>query len=837
MRIITTVLFSILFTIGLHAKKIEWNHVTRVSGEITKFTGNIEDFRDDKGNIVIEIPEFMNNAPGVGGAGRISHIGEGAFANLGIDKVIFKGYVREIKKNAFANNDIKELIFETMEGGRGNQFQIRERAFANNQLSVLALPKDLYSIDEYAFTDNEITSVTCKSSTFNRIKEGVFKNNQLTQLPFANQLIYIGKEAFANNKLKSIDWDNTNNFPTDRYGDAAKIYINANAFKDNPGELFPLALRKGSTKQGSEICWVSSKFKSGTMEDRFETNDLKTALTLEDSNTEDVYCSYELRTVNITFNALQPVTYATEEIKLKAGTNIHGLSVSYSSSNNEIAKCVTYSESGKLIINKPGKVTITAKNYGYPKNNSTKPYAVTQELIISKAPLQVSVANATRKVGEENPEFVINYSGFVRGENKSALSKQATASTKATTTSAEGKYPIVLTSPVSENYDFTLNNGVLTVENPSHSISYVLNGGTVSGTNPSSYKESTGVSSFKPAAKAHYAFDGWYSDAAFKNKVTSIAAGSTSNYTLYAKFVAKSHTISYVLNGGTVSGANPSSYKEHEGVASFKSATKAHYAFDGWYSDAAFKNKVNRIAVGSTSNYNLYAKFTPKSHTISYVLNGGTVSGTNPSSYKEHEGVSSFKSAAKKYFTFDGWYSDAAFKNKVSRIAVGSTTNYTLYAKFAPKSHTISYVLNGGAVSGTNPTSYKESVGVSSFKPATKAHYTFEGWFIDAAFKNKVSRIAVGSSNNYTLYAKFEAITHTIQYVLDGGSNASGNPTSYEESVGVASFAPATKAGFTFEGWYSDATFNNKVESVASGTENDVTLYAKWGKATAYNLY
>ena len=84
-------------------------------------------------------------------------------------------------------------------------------------------------------------------------------------------------------------------------------------------------------------------------------------------------------------------------------------------------------------------------------------------LAIEPAPLTVSAGSYSREEGEENPEFVLTYSGWKNGEDESALTVKPVATTTATTDSPVGEYAITVSGGEAQNYTFTYVDGVLTV--------------------------------------------------------------------------------------------------------------------------------------------------------------------------------------------------------------------------------------------------------------------------------------------------------------------------------------------------------------------------------------
>jgi uncharacterized repeat protein (TIGR02543 family) len=70
--------------------------------------------------------------------------------------------------------------------------------------------------------------------------------------------------------------------------------------------------------------------------------------------------------------------------------------------------------------------------------------------------------------------------------------------------------------------------------------------------------------------------------------------------------------------------------------------------------------------------------------------------------------------------------------------------------------------------------------------------------------------------------------TWVITYVLDGGTNAPGNPAVYTAADLPVTLEDATKAVASFGGWYTDAGFTEAVTQIPEGSEGDITLYAKF---------
>ena len=79
------------------------------------------------------------------------------------------------------------------------------------------------------------------------------------------------------------------------------------------------------------------------------------------------------------------------------------------------------------------------------------------------------------------------------------------------------------------------------------------------------------------------------------------------------------------------------------------------------------------------------------------------------------------------------------------------------------------------------------------------------------------------------IYSEMTRYIYTITYNLDGGTNSSSNPIVYNADTPTITFEPATKTGYTFDGWYDNSEFaGDAITSITVGSVGNVTLYAKW---------
>jgi uncharacterized repeat protein (TIGR02543 family) len=239
----------------------------------------------------------------------------------------------------------------------------------------------------------------------------------------------------------------------------------------------------------------------------------------------------------------------------------------------------------------------------------------------------------------------------------------------------------------------------------------------------------------------------------------------------------------------------------------------------------------------------------PISYAISYVLNGGVNAPGNPNTYSVAGLPLNIASPSKTGYTFSHWTISCTNGTVIplpsTGIPAGTTGDVVLTAIWgAPIQYAISYNLNGGTPSMSYPTTYNietcNSINNISLVAPSMTGYRFVTWraFFDNGTIVNLSPagLSAGTVGDVRLAAIWDPmpIYFTLNYILDGGVNAAGNPFGYT----VASNFPVpigdpTKSGYTFLGWivvYSNGTFVPLVRSysIPAGSAGDVTLTAFW---------
>lgn len=386
-----------------------------------------------------------------------------------------------------------------------------------------------------------------------------------------------------------------------------------------------------------------------------------------------------------------------------------------------------------------------------------------------------------------------------------------------------------------------------------YTITYILYDGENNDDNPETYKTTTATITLKDPKKKGYTFAGWYKEEKLKTQVKTIPKGSKGNITLYAKWTAHKYTIQFYGNKANSGSMGEMSNLEYDTTYKLQKNKFARtgYKFDHWSTKAdgsgkSYDNKeeIENLSAKDGKIIKLYAQWSRKNYKITYKTNGGELADGTKTKYNVDTKTFKLKDPVKEGYTFQGWYTNKKLTERATQVNKDSTGNRTFYAKWKVNWYKIQYNGNG-ATSGSmkNPAAMKYGKTYTLAKNKFKrTGYVFEGWNTKANgkgdfYENRedIRNVTIKDGKTVTLYAQWSKKAYSIKYYLDGGMIPEDSAGSYYFDTPTFTLAPASRDGYTFEGWYTDAAFTNKITKIKKGARKNYKLYAKW-KLNTYNI-
>ncbi len=370
-----------------------------------------------------------------------------------------------------------------------------------------------------------------------------------------------------------------------------------------------------------------------------------------------------------------------------------------------------------------------------------------------------------------------------------------------------------------------------------YTVRYVLNGG--SGSVPADVLRTNAFTETLTTAtvtKTGYTLSGWKDQSG-----VSIPSGanswtiSGSSYVAYAQWSPTSRTLSFDINGGSVSESSITGKVIGELVTlPTPTGLKTGYTFGGWSKAGTTYPAGGSFLVGD-GDAAFTAVWVGNINTITYNGNGAT-GGTVPANGSYVSGDSTAYTVAgntgtvvKTGFTFDGWYTTATGSGGTAYTAgtgtLTTTSNLTLYAKWSASSYAVTFDTDGG---GNAPTQSNTMYGANFTLPSapTKSGSNFLGWETSSNLYAPGSTFTMGSSA-LSFIARWSTTNYAITYLLNGGSGVAPTQANVDHNQSFTTATAPTKSGFTFTGWSDGATTTNAATAISNVTSN-LTLTAQW---------
>ena len=417
-----------------------------------------------------------------------------------------------------------------------------------------------------------------------------------------------------------------------------------------------------------------------------------------------------------------------------------------------------------------------------------------------------------------------------------------------------------------------------------HSVTFELNNGTMTGTNPVTVNDGEAVA--RPAndpTRSGYAFVNWYSDAGLTT-LFDFSTTITEDKTVYAKWdtliTSASATITAPIGGEhpsfTATSGNPEAYSatvntwydlDNNGahltdsdfyVAGNEYQARVHFTAKPGYQ---FADSVT-YTINGTPNYTVFEtaqqrgmNFTATApavttHNVTFELNDGTMTGTNPVTVNDGEKVSRpTTDPVKENNLFVDWYSDAGLTTLFDFDST-ITKDTTIYAKFTLYASVAIGTTTGGKYSITNTGAYNETGSMNmvflltnnpvTFTATPDEGYHFVGWYEgvigESHFVENHTSTLISSNASYTtsvtnlvIRAVFEeddaVTTYTVTFDKNGGTGTMDDVTGLTGTYTLPANGFTAPANKQFKGW--SLTSNGEIITTVSMTE-DRTVYAIW---------
>ena len=561
----------------------------------------------------------------------LTMIGNSAFSGCeSLPEAILPSGVEKIESNAFKNCKAmkKAVVPDTVSSIGSSAF------YGCEALTDITLGSKLKKIESQTFYGCTALPSIMIPYNVTTIGDSAFVNcTKLTQITVPRNTTSIASNAFSYPKKMTMYG------PSDCY---AKTYASGKGIKYVTQDIHATSVSLDITEKTAEryddfqltatiaplnftdaVVWTSSNEEVATVSDTgyVEICGVGTAVITVTAGNVKAACKITVPQL------IDWIEFDEDEIELKAGQTYQ--LKPYISPSDATNKKLKYTSSDTKVAEVSASGLVTAKSEGEAKiraaaTDGSDEYAVCYVTVTGKAKVTGITLDRTSAEVKRGEKLTLNvtvspsYASNKKVVWKSANTKIATVDANGSVTAkAPGRTKITVTSAENSSYQASC-----TVTVP-YKITYKLNKGKNNASNPSTYygKKVT----LKNPSRKGYAFAGWYTDAKFKKKITSISNSAKSDYILYAKWtkvkVAKASLTSaknskskqILLKYKKVSGAKGyeisySTNKKFKKVVTKKNTAKTSYTISKLKKGKIYYVRIRAYRMDSTGK-KVYGKY------------------------------------------------------------------------------------------------------------------------------------------------------------------------------------------------------------------------------------
>lgn len=420
----------------------------------------------------------------------------------------------------------------------------------------------------------------------------------------------------------------------------------------------------------------------------------------------------------------------------------------------------------------------------------------------------------------------------------------------------------------------------------SYSISYNLDGGSVSG-NPTSYTIASDPITLNNPTRTGHTFAGWTgTDLTEATATVTIPSRSTGNRSYTANWQANQYTLTFDTAGG--SAVAPITQDYGTAVTAPADPTRTGYTFAGWNPEipATMPAENKTITAQWTANTNTpyavehhFENVADANYTEDTALSDSKTGQTGAQTEADSKAVTGFTAQAfeqatiapdgstvvKIYYKrnvhkliFQDGYSDSPlseyesqkYGSSITVPDVSARTGYTftgwnqdipatmpdepvtITAQWSVNQYTLTFDPAGGNWNGdtaSKVTHVDYDAPITAPDNPTRDYYVFVGWQPTVADKMPAQ------STTYT--AQWTTDGYTITYNLNGGDTDSvqGNPTTYNYESAAITLTNPTRTGYTFAGWTGTGIDGSALTvTIPQNSHGNRSYTATW-TANSYN--
>ena len=472
----------------------------------------------------------------------LTTIGNSAFSGCeSLPEAILPSGVEKIETNAFKNCKAmkKAVVPDTVSSIGSSAF------YGCEALADITLGSKLKKIESQTFYGCTVLPSIVLPYNVTTIGDSAFVNcTKLTQITVPRNTTSIASNAFSYPKKMTMYG------PSDCY---AQTYASGKGIKYVTQDIHATSVSLDSTEKTAEryddfqltatiaplnftdaVVWTSSNEEVAAVSDTgyVEICGVGTAVITVTAGNVKAVCKITV------LQLIDWIEFDEDEIELKAGETYQ--LKPYISPSDATNKKLKYTSSDTKVAEVSASGLVTARSEGEAKiraaaTDGSDEYAVCYVTVTGKAKVTGITLDRTSAEVKRGEKLTLNvtvspsYASNKKVVWKSANTKIATVDANGSVTAkAPGRTKITVTSSENSSYQASC-----TVTVP-YKITYKLNKGKNNASNPSTYygKKVT----LKNPSRKGYAFAGWYTDAKFKKKITSISSSAKSDYILYAKW-------------------------------------------------------------------------------------------------------------------------------------------------------------------------------------------------------------------------------------------------------------------------------------------------------------